>query len=147
MPGVKNIFILNGAKDGSLTLSDNYLISNRRDEIQWHLRNNPNVKSIENIVQKGGTDIFDRPPYRQGNHWRADIKSNAGYFTVIEYKIQWTHDDGSVLWSDPKIAVWPGFFDNKVLTVLKVVVVALLTIFGYKLFQHKKTGQRNNDLR
>lgn len=112
--------------NGDLNLSDHgHTRASEHDTIIWQIKNDSGVYSITHIEEKANSDnIFETPPYQEGDHWRGVISRSVHPGDEYKYSIFWKDSENSPEHEyDPKISIRPS------LSVIKIIVL-LLALFS-----------------
>lgn len=127
------------ASTGWLKLPNNgYTRAKRLDSITWQIGNHSGVYSIEAIEEKKSSyNIFElEHPYRQGGHWKGDIKGSAPDYVEYRYNIYWkASQNGPVLKHDPIISIRPS--GMQLTKIILLILTALFGIFTFRNWQQK----------
>ena len=138
-----NIKILSGnTSNGLLDLSDRGSTNaNRRNVINWDIKNNSNVGEITLIeVKSTSRDIFSSlapTTNRPWTKWQGIVKPDAPYIDCF-YTIRWKDKAGKGPYEhDPKIAVKPITVDP-LIAISIIVVASLASLFLYHFLKDRK---------
>lgn len=124
-------------RNGRLQFSDNRRTeADNTDVIIWYLENNSRVTSFQ-IIQKGGANVFKRPPYQSGDIWIGEVRDDVPYDSEFVYRVRYYREgDPTSYTTDPIISIKPHAFlpPPVIAPVLGVVIGVLASI----LYWHKK---------
>ena len=130
----------------------------RDEEVQWKVRPNKGIKSIEAIAMKniaGSDNVFSSDPPRSINaqkmKWRAKTNNNAEDGAVYVYNIEWVKDgDPTIRTYDPIISIRPvkltsdNFLYNVVLTTAVVTTLLAVTLAVMLYFSKQENFRLKN---